>query len=70
MDEANGRVQHTLVSRTPFFYTDDQHGLVSSVEINVSLAQAKGATETQKRDGQYEGRELSEVDILVWRTID
>ena len=49
---------------------NDQRGLVASVEINVSLAQAKGATETQKRDGQYEGREVSEVDILVWRTID
>ena len=48
----------------------DQHGLVSSVKINVSLAQAKWATETQKRDGQYEGRELTEGGILVWRTID
>ena len=34
------------------------------------LAQAKGATESQKRDGQYEGREVLEVDNSVWRTID
>ena len=48
----------------------DQHGLVASVEINVSLAQAKGATEIHKHDGQLEGREVLEVDISVWRTID
>ena len=44
--------------------------LLPPLKSMFSLAQAKRATETQKRDGQYEGRELSEVDNLFWRTTD
>ena len=51
---------------------DDQHGLATSVEINVTpwpkpREQLKLKSVTANKRGE---REVSEGDILVWRTID